>query len=73
MPVRLRVSFSVRRPYALRWLQIFEKHPTTIKNFGIWVRYMSRTGFHNAYKEYRDVTLNGAVEQMYQVRSCCGR
>lgn len=49
--------------------QIFEKHPTTIKNFGIWVRYMSRTGFHNAYKEYRDVTLNGAVEQMYQVRT----
>ena len=30
---------------------------------------MSRTGFHNAYKEYRDVTLNGAVEQMYQVRA----
>ena len=47
-------------------LQIFEKHPTTIKNYGIWVRYMSRTGFHNAYKEYRDVTLNGAIEQMYQ-------
>ncbi len=51
-------------------LQIFEKHPTTIKNYGIWVRYMSRTGFHNAYKEYRDVTLNGAIEQMYQARSC---
>ncbi len=49
-------------------VQIFEKHPTTIKNYGIWVRYMSRTGFHNAYKEYRDVTLNGAVEQMYQAR-----
>ncbi len=49
-------------------MQIFEKNPTTIKNFGIWVRYMSRTGFHNAYKEYRDVTLNGAVEQMYQAR-----
>lgn len=36
------------------------------------------TGFHNAYKEYRDTTLNGAVEQMYQemgsrhrVRSPC--
>ena len=29
---------------------------------------MSRTGFHNAYKEYRDVTLNGAIESMYQVR-----
>ena len=49
------------------WLQIFEKKPTTVKNFGIWVRYQSRTGYHNMYKEYRDVTLNGAVEQMYQV------
>ena len=47
--------------------QIFEKRPTTIKNFGIWVRYQSRTGTHNMYKEYRDTTLNGAVEQMYQV------
>lgn len=45
--------------------QIFEKKPTTIKNFGIWVRYQSRTGYHNMYKEYRDTTLNGAVEQMY--------
>ena len=62
------VSLSVQGSILLCGLQIFEKHPTTIKNFGIWVRYMSRTGFHNAYKEYRDVTLNGAVEQMYQVR-----
>ena len=50
-------------------VQIFEKKPTTIKNFGIWLRYQSRTGYHNMYKEYRDVTLNGAVEQMYTV-SC---
>jgi ribosomal protein L20A (L18A) len=47
-------------------LQIFERYPTTVKNYGIWVRYQSRTGYHNAYKEFRDVTLNGAVEQMYQ-------
>lgn len=46
--------------------EIFERRPTTIKNFGIWVRYTSRTGVHNMFKEYRDVTLNGAVEQMYQ-------
>ncbi|KAF9682836.1 hypothetical protein SADUNF_Sadunf05G0149600 [Salix dunnii] len=44
---------------------IFEKNPTKIKNFGIWLRYQSRTGYHNMYKEYRDTTLNGAVEQMY--------
>lgn len=45
--------------------EIFEKRPTTVKNFGIWVRYASRTGEHNMYKEYRDTTLNGAVEQLY--------
>jgi large subunit ribosomal protein L18Ae len=26
---------------------------------------MSRTGYHNMFKEYRDTTLNGAVEQMF--------
>lgn len=36
-----------------------------MKNYGIWIRYTSRTGVHNMYKEYRDVTLNGAVDQMY--------
>eukprot|EP00850_Spirogloea_muscicola_P014855 SM000109S14169 [mRNA] locus=s109:306749:307775:- [translate_table: standard] len=58
--------------------EIFEKRPTTIKNFGVWVRYQSRTGYHNMYKEYRDTTLNGCVEQMYdemasrhRVRSPC--
>ncbi|KAF3785067.1 60S ribosomal protein L18a [Nymphaea thermarum] len=45
--------------------EIFEKRPTKIKNYGIWLRYQSRTGYHNMYKEYRDTTLNGAVEQMY--------
>jgi len=45
--------------------EIFERKPTTVKNFGIWIRYQSRTGEHNMYKEFRDVTLNGAVDQMY--------
>ena len=47
-------------------LQIYERKPTTVKNFGVWVRYQSRTGYHNMYKEYRDLTLNGAISQMYQ-------
>eukprot|EP00256_Glycine_max_P047879 XP_006601742.2 uncharacterized protein LOC100306365 isoform X1 [Glycine max] len=58
--------------------EIFEKNPTKIKNYGIWLRYQSRTGYHNMYKEYRDTTLNGAVEHMYnemasrhRVRSPC--
>ena len=46
-------------------LQIFEKNPTTVKNFGIWLRYQSRTGYHNMYKEYRANTLCGAVSQLY--------
>merc|ERR1712113_286996 len=45
--------------------EVFEKK-NNVKNLGIWVRYQSKTGYHNAYKEYLDVTTNGAVEQMYQ-------
>merc|ERR1712065_89171 len=30
---------------------IFEKKPQQIKNFGIWVRYNSRSGTHKLYKE----------------------
>ncbi|XP_010940708.1 large ribosomal subunit protein eL20y [Elaeis guineensis] len=45
--------------------EIFERKPTKIKNYGIWLRYQSRTGYHNMYKEFRDTTLNGAVEHMY--------
>merc|ERR1712146_289959 len=29
-------------------------------------RYDPRSGTHNMYKEFRDVTLNGAIDQMYQ-------
>ncbi|ODV58549.1 60S ribosomal protein eL20 [Ascoidea rubescens DSM 1968] len=45
---------------------ISEVHPTKVKTFGIWIRYDSRSGTHNMYKEYRDVTRVGAVEIMYQ-------
>lgn len=40
--------------------------PSKVKNYGIWIRYESRSGIHNMYKEYRDVTRVGAVETMYQ-------
>lgn len=46
--------------------QIFEKTPTVVKNFGIWFRYESRTGTHNAYKEYRELALTDAIAAMYQ-------
>jgi len=46
--------------------QINEKKPTVIKNFGIWLRYDSRSGTHNMYREYRDLTTSGAVTQCYR-------
>ncbi|EGG16415.1 hypothetical protein DFA_09450 [Cavenderia fasciculata] len=45
--------------------QIFEKKPTTIKNYGVFIRYNSRSGTHNIYKEYRDTSRCGAIAQMY--------
>jgi large subunit ribosomal protein L18Ae len=43
---------------------------SSIKNFGIFFRYNARTGTHNMYKEFRDVSRVGAVEQMCMC-SCC--
>merc|ERR1712032_1501099 len=36
------------------------------KNFGFWFRYESRTGTHNAYKEFRAMKLTDAVNMLYQ-------
>ncbi|KAK8211318.1 60S ribosomal protein L20B [Zalaria obscura] len=46
--------------------QIQEKRPQKVKNFGIWIRYDSRSGTHNMYKEYREMSRTDAVESMYQ-------
>uniref|UniRef100_A0A669C8H6 Large ribosomal subunit protein eL20 n=1 Tax=Oreochromis niloticus TaxID=8128 RepID=A0A669C8H6_ORENI len=43
-----------------------EKTPLKVKNFGIWLRYDSRSGTHNMYREYRDLTTSGAVTQCYR-------
>ena len=45
--------------------EIFEKTPEKVKNFGIWFRYESRTGTHNAYKEYREMKLTDAINAVY--------
>ncbi|KAL0609628.1 60S ribosomal protein L18a [Plecturocebus cupreus] len=52
-------------PYMTGSLKVFEKSPLRVKNFGIWLRYDSRSGTHNMYREYRDLTTAGAVTQ------CC--
>merc|ERR1719162_2804380 len=44
--------------------ELFDKAPTSAKNYGVWLRYESRTDTHNMYKEYRDTTINGAMSQM---------
>ena len=45
--------------------QIFERRPNHVKTYGIVLRYQSRTGIHNMYKEFRDISLNGAVSQLH--------
>merc|ERR1712004_117669 len=44
--------------------QVHEKRPETIKNFGIWLRYVSRSGIHNMYREYRDLTRSSSIHIM---------
>mmetsp|Transcript_13872 Transcript_13872/g.22986 ORF Transcript_13872/g.22986 Transcript_13872/m.22986 type:complete len:184 (+) Transcript_13872:25-576(+) len=46
-------------------VEIREKDTGFVKNFGIWLRYSSRSGTHNMYREFRDVKLTGAVSQLY--------
>ncbi|KAK3045147.1 60S ribosomal protein L20A, partial [Coniosporium uncinatum] len=45
---------------------IHEKRPQKVKNFGIWIRYDSRSGTHNMYKEYREMSRTEAVDRLYQ-------
>ncbi|KAG2165050.1 hypothetical protein JADG_004789 [Aureobasidium aubasidani] len=46
--------------------KIHEKRPQKVKNFGIWIRYDSRSGTHNMYKEYREMSRCEAVQALYQ-------
>lgn len=45
---------------------ILERKPLKVKNFGIWIRYDSRSGTHNMYKEFRELTRADAVKSLYQ-------
>jgi ribosomal protein L20A (L18A) len=46
-------------------MQIHEKRPQKVKNFGVWICYDSRSGTHNMYKEYREMSRTAAIESMY--------
>ena len=45
--------------------EITEKNQGYVKNYGIWIKYNSRSGTHNMYREYRDTNLNSAVDNLY--------
>jgi large subunit ribosomal protein L18Ae len=45
--------------------QIYESSPTRVKNFAIVLRYDSRSGTHNMYKEVRAMSTTEAVDKMY--------
>merc|ERR1711890_35362 len=46
--------------------EIFEKKPAKVSKYGIWLRYDSRSGTTNMYKEFSALTQNEAVQHMYQ-------
>ncbi|KAF2483479.1 ribosomal L18ae/LX protein domain-containing protein [Neohortaea acidophila] len=46
--------------------KIHEKKPQKVKIFGVWIRYDSRSGTHNMYKEYREMSRCDAVHALYQ-------
>merc|ERR1711924_466394 len=45
--------------------EIREKNDRVVKTYYVMLRYNSRSGTHNMYREYRDLKLTGAVDQMY--------
>merc|ERR1712153_153733 len=46
--------------------EIFEAKPEKVSKYGIWLRYDSRSGTTNMYKEFSALTQNEAVATMYQ-------
>merc|ERR1711977_727123 len=46
--------------------EIFEAKPEKVSKYGIWLRYDSRSGTTNMYKEFSALTSNDAVAAMYQ-------
>ena len=53
--------------------EIIESKSKSVKAYGIVLRYQSRTGYHNMYKEYRDTNLCGAMSQMCNYYSLSNR
>merc|ERR1712118_512574 len=64
--IRLIVKMKKASGEILSVREIFEKKPAKVSNYGVSIRYDSRSNTTNMYKEYRALTANHAVEQMYQ-------
>ena len=62
--MRLSVKLKKANGEILECTRVFEKKPDLIKNYGIFFRYDSRTGTHNMYKEFRDVSAEAAVSKL---------
>ena len=45
--------------------EIFETGKVKAKNYGIFLKYRSRTGVHNTFKEWRATNIKDAINQMY--------
>merc|ERR1719203_2147082 len=55
----------------LRVKEVHEKNSKTVKAYGIYFHYRDRTGFRNAFKEFRSTTLASAMTQL--VNEMAGR
>lgn len=43
-----------------------KKRERRVKNYGVWLRFTSRTGTYNMYKEYRDLSVAEAVTACFR-------
>merc|ERR1712151_97941 len=48
----------------VRVREVHEKNTKTVKPYGIYFHYRDRTGFRNAFKEFRSTSLNNAMTQL---------
>ena len=49
----------------LRIQELFDSGKVTSKNYGIYLKYRSNVGTTNLFKEFRDVNIQGAIDQLY--------
>eukprot|EP01083_Nonionella_stella_P042458 114669_1 len=45
--------------------RILDPEPLRVKNFGFWLKYQSRSGIHNMYREYRALTVEVAAQKLF--------